>query len=495
MGIAESVRTVDAWMRRAEDRPLPWLAAFALILALQISALWYPTPDATAYLSIARRLAAGGPVTRLGDPQLGFPLGYPLLLSPLFRFGERPFLALSMLHWLLAVVFMAGAYRWARNRIGPPALWVAGLVMTNVNVWILYRRTLSEAAFLALMIWTVLALNALLDGGRLRVREGAPAARANRMSGLGTAVAAAALLIALSAIREAGLLFAAGFAVALLLRVARGRVSRRAAALPLAVTAAALLAAAAALRPERIAAAGPAFAGRLAGYADVGSAVGASLAARLHLRMTEIGRLLVPGMFSAYGDGWIDINTFMYLPLLALVAFGWWRLVRRGADVFGCTAPLYFGFHLAWPYAAGTRYMLPLLPLLLAALWLAYAPLHIWRRSLFAALLIAHLGVALGFWLIIDRPDARECNRQWPAVERLAGRIGLDSGAAVAADVPTCVTLMLDLALDRPVRPADGIQPADPHTQWIVTRAGAPAVASFRIDTGVGDYTLLRRVE
>jgi hypothetical protein len=310
------------------------------------------------------------------------------------------------------------------------------------------------------------------------------------------------LLSVLTIIREVGALFGAGFVLALLAGLARGRFSRRAAALPLAVAGVAVLAGAAVIRPERIAAAGPAFAGRLAGYADAGAAVTGSLAERLHLRVTEIGQLLVPGMFKAYGGGWVDINTLVYVPLAVAVAIGWWILVSHprsssqtspALDVFTVTAPLYLALHLAWPYTAGTRYLLPLLPLLVACLWSACGPLRHWRRAAFALALIAHLGVAAGYWLIVDAPRARACDRHWPVVQELAARIGLDSGAVVAADVSKCVTLMLVLALDRPVQRVDDRRFADGPARWIVTPEPAGEVSGFRPEASDGGYTLLRR--
>jgi hypothetical protein len=486
--IADTARRLDGWLRRAEQRPAPWLLAIALLTAAQISPDWYATPDGAAYLSIARHLAEGGPLSRLGDPQLSFPLGYPLLVSPAFLAGPRPFLLLSILHALLAVVFMLGVYRWARRALGPPALWVTAVVMANVNVGIHYRRTLSEAAFLTVTVWAVVALDALLDRGRAPARGGA-----SRPASPVASLAAGALVVLLATIREAGLVFGAGFVVALLAGIAHGATSRRAAVVPLAVTAAAILAAAALMRPERLAAAGPVFAGRFSGYADAAAAVTDSFGARLHLRVTELGELLMPGMFKAYGEGWVDINTLVYAPLAIAVAAGWWMLVRRRAEVFAVSAPLYLGLHLAWPYGAGTRYLLPLLPLFVACLWEVFAPLRGWRRVVFAAAVIAHLGVAAGYWLIVDAPRARACAAEWPAVDRLAATPALASGAVMAAEVPTCVALMLELALDRPVQ-LPGAGAAGASVEWILAPQRLDTRPGFEAAARAGDYVLLHRL-
>lgn len=479
MWLAATQQRFEAWLGRADARPAPWLAGFALALALQISPLWYAAPDAAAYLSIARSIAAGGPLARFGLAELSYPLGYPLLISPAFLAGPRPFLALSVLNWLMAVAFMLGVYCWARRQLGAGALWVTGLVMANMSVWTLYRRTLSEAAFLAVMMWAVNGLNAVL--ARSRSVAVAPL------------LAAAALLITLTAIREVGILFGAGFVLVLLTRAVSGATSRRATATAVAVTAAALLFALLSIRPERIAAAGPALAGNLAGYRDADSAVVGGVAERALLRVSEVGQLLVPGMFRAYGRGWADVNSVLYVLLLIAVGIGWWRLVRLRRDVLAFTAPLYLGAHLLWPYSAGTRYMVPLLPLLVACIWVLLEPLRRWRLGIVAVALFAHLFVAVGYWLAVDRPAARACARQWPAVRQLAAHIAPQPGAVSATDAPPCLPLLLALQLERPVQRLDPRTPADAATQWIVAARNGDAIAGFQTQADVGDYRLLRK--
>src|SRR5262249_34121915 len=154
--------------------------------------------------------------------------------------------------------------------------------------------------------------------------------------------------------------------------------------------------------------------------------------------------------------------------LFVAVAIGWWRLVRRRGDVFAYSAPLYLGVHLWWPYLAGTRYLLPLLPLLVASIWIHLEPYRRWRLGFVAASLLPHLGVAVGYWLVRDLPEARACARQWPAVQHLAARIGPDAQGVTAAEVPPCVALMLAMTLDRPVWQADAHSAADARTRWIV---------------------------
>ena len=98
---------------RAGDRTVLGLAA--LLLAVQIGPWYYSQRDAAAYFSIARHLAHGDGLRSMGSPVLWFPPGYPLLLSPLFCLRDLPLLEISVVHWLLAVGFLWGTYRWARS--------------------------------------------------------------------------------------------------------------------------------------------------------------------------------------------------------------------------------------------------------------------------------------------------------------------------------------------------------------------------------------------
>jgi hypothetical protein len=162
--------------------------------------------------------------------------------------------------------------------------------------------------------------------------------------------------------------------------------------------------------------------------------------------------------------------------------------------VFAFSAPLYVALHLAWPYTGGTRYLLPLLPLLAACFWYACEPLRSWRRIVFAELLLVHLGVAAGHALAVDWPRARACDRHWPAVERFAARMGSEGGIAVTPHAPQCLRLMLALASDRPVADAAAAG-ALAGARWVVVADGDEATPDFVPDTTAGGYVLLRRTD
>ncbi|MGO9060043.1 MAG: hypothetical protein ACLQU2_22080 [Candidatus Binataceae bacterium] len=469
-------------------RPWRWMALLAVLLAIQISPWWYPTPDAAAYLSIARAIAVTHRLSNLGGVHLAYPPGYPLLISPAFLISSRPFMAVSIIHWLIALIFMVGVYRWTCRMAPVPALLLTGLSIVNVAFWIYYRRTLSELAFMTFMIWTVLALDWALEAS-------SRGSRATRTA-MGMVLLAALVLI-----REPGILFAPGFAVAAFLRVRAGKL-RGSDGLVMTAEVAAPAAAAvvgfliydratARVSPSRI------FGTHLGGFLEPSTPIIPRVIEGLRLRISEVGRLVVPGMFKTYAahGQWLHVNVFIYLMVFAVVAAGLWRLVRCRRDVFAATMPLYFALYMVWAFDADTRYLLPLLPAIMVSLWFAIVSMTRFPLTVMAALLVLHLAVAVGYWTAVEVPRGRQCNSQWASIEALAPGLWDASGMVVAThQVPECARLMLTFLIDRPV--PERISQGDfPDARWILESAEGPDPAGFRIKHSQGHYKLLVRTD
>lgn len=484
MKAPERGQAIEDWLARQSAHPLPWLLSFAILLAIQISPWWYPTPDAASYLSIARSLAVAHRLGNLGGVHLGYPPGYPLLISPAFLISARPFMVLSLIHWVMAVILMAGVYRWTRSLAPAAAVLLTGLVMVNVAFWIYYRRTLSELAFMTVMIWAVIALNSALESIGARSRA------------VRTAVATT-LLIALVTIRETGVLLAAGFAIAALLDIRAGKLRWTQGVGMTAAVASPAVAGVTAFLIYDLATARTApstvFGTHLSGFADTTTPILPRVIEGLRLRISEVGRLMVPGMFKAYaGRGqWLHIDILIYLGVFVLIALGWWRLIRRRREVLAATAPLYFALYAAWAFDADTRYLLPLLPLLVICLWFAIESFSRWRLSALALLLVAHLAVALGYWTVVEIPRARSCNDQWASAAALAPGVKDGTNIIVATRrVPECARLMLSFLIDRPV--PQRVRVSDfPHPQRILERSDDPNPPGFEVGQSAGPYKLL----
>ena len=151
----------------------------------------------------SRSIAHGGPVTSLGSAKLHFAPGYPLLASLGFLIDDHPFLLLSILQWLLAVVFMLGVYRWSKRILPGAELWITALTMVNASLWMHVRLTISEAAFMAALIWTVEALHEL-------------AAAVTTRELCQRAALAAVMTLIVAMVRQVGVLVVGGYALAML---------------------------------------------------------------------------------------------------------------------------------------------------------------------------------------------------------------------------------------------------------------------------------------
>jgi hypothetical protein len=476
---------VEKWLAGQNFRPLPWLCVFAILMAAQISPWWYPTPDATTYLSMARSIALEHRLSNLGGTHLGYPPGYPLIISPAFLLSSRPFLFLSLIHWMLAVIFMVAIYRWFRKLAPGAAVLLTGLTMVNVAFWIYFRRTLTETAFMAVMMWAVVVLDSALEAGS--------AYSAAILTAAGTAA-----VIVLVSIRETGVLLVFGFAAATLLAIRAGRLRWGRGLVMAATIGGPAIAGVIAfmLYDLETARAAPSavFGTHLGGFFDRHGPIVPRVIEGLRLRISEVGRLLVPGMFKAYsGHGqWLHPDILIYLIVFAVVILGWARLLRRRSEVLAATAPFYFVLYVVWAFDADTRYLLPLLPLLIACLWFAVESFHRWRLRFLAVLLMAHLAVALGYWIGVEVPRARACDAQWAAVTALAP--GLTGGKRIAVatpDVPQCARLMLSFTIDRPVLESTAAR--DPGANQIVEPRNDPNPAGFRIERTAGPYKLLSR--
>jgi len=474
---------LEATWASAAARPVPWLVGYALLLTLQVGPWWYATPDSVVYLSTARSLAETGTLRALGSPQLGYPPGYALLLSPAFLVDERPFLVIAVLHVALALLLLAGVYRWTRRVCAEAAVFVTGLVMVNVSLWIQVRRPLSELAFMTGLVWSAALLDEVLRGhGRGRRT--------------GTAVSAATLVVATTLVREAGLSLVGGYLLGLAAgrgaRAAPGPAAMRLAA-ALAVVAAACVVGFAGYELAMLRTATGAVGTHLDGLGHILTGP-ASLAEGLRLRISEVGRLLIPGMFKSYARGgdWVDVNLAIYGPFAVALTIGWWRLVRRHVDVLALALPPYIAMYIVWAFDNGTRYMLPMLPVLAASLWYVIEP---WRRVRFTVLagfLLGHAAVAIGYWLWVDLPRARECARHWSAVTGLADAARTRPGTVAAWAVPDCGRLMFEFALDRRVMPitaatADGLVP-----DAVLVPAGT-TLPGFRTAHTAAGFALVQR--
>ena len=472
----------EAWLARQESRATPWLALLCGLLLLEVGPWWSSTPDSVLYLSMARSLARSGELTSLGSTHTGLPPGYAVLLAPAFWLSDRPFWVIAIVQWLLGVAVIFLLHAWARRVTPGRALLTTGLVAVNVSFWMLVRRPLSEICFLVLLLASANSMDAVLEASR-------PKTLALR------GIIACGLLAAAVLVREAAIVLIGGFAVAAVLARRSGDRSRFA-GLVVALTAGlgiACLVAFVGYDLSTLAANGAqrVVGSHLDGFLDPRSTFAEKLGEGFRLRVAEIGRLVVPGMFKAYGPPgiWLDANMAIEGACALVVLAGWLRLVRTTRAVLVLALPFYFALHSAWAFDAGTRYMLPMLPVIVASL-AALVERRSDRLRIAALAVVAHLGVTLGYHLSRELPRAHECHRLWPTVDRVAAGTGPADGEIAALSVPECAALMLSFTLDRPVA-------RDPTTvaaiAWLVTGSPVDAPSGFRLRDEVDSLKLWQR--
>jgi hypothetical protein len=486
------------------------LAALALLFAVQISPSLYPSVDGCLYLKTVNDFLGA---ERWDDCCCLVPPGYPLLIAPAFLFGGRPFLAVSILNWLLALATIGGVYVWARRLMPSTALLLTATVAVNISLWTFYRRPTKEIATLAFLIWTVNAMHLLLDERRT--------SRAIWLTG-----AAAFLAAYLALIRYAGVLLPVAFAVVAALLARRGLVRPARAVVMSAVIG---LVSASALVSwlvyDRTHGTGGTYIDALVAiYHHPSAAESRSAAAddddeqaqdgrrerrftRAALfRMNDLSCLTIPGLWkgSSVSAEELGVATVLGAAVLGVLALGWWRISSTRIDVLVILLPLYLLLYAHWDCAQpGGRFLLPMLPVIFAcvgsgliaiARWVAPVAVVRLQMPLLAAFLLAHFGQAAGYWLLVDAPRAAECQRNLPLADRLAGKIQTHAGrVAVAPSLERlCNGLWLDLDFKR-VRMLQ--KPPQRHLEWIVDVAGNEPIEGFSIERLDGPVQLLRRDE
>jgi hypothetical protein len=546
------VLLVERWIEGANWRPRLWLAVLAILMAVQISPWLYPAVDGCLYLKTIREFLS---VHNLAKFHCYVPPGYLPLIAPAFAFGDRPFLAISILQWLMAVALIGGLYVWARRQFPSTAVLFTFVVMVNISVWTYYRRPLKEIASMAILMWTVNLMHVLLDERR-------------RARIIGLTCAVALLTAYLTLIRYAAITVAIGFAWAACWRAYRDKLGWGRAVLmssTVGITAATALAgwlyydktyggggiywrevasvyaeqtnppetvvdvtqpaqatvpAACAVNQSRVALTSPATipapinvptevaaqpvtpavaAANETSDAWLVAPVVAPVARFLHgliYRINDVGCMMVPALWKASipPDRILTLPLVLFVLLFGLVVIGWRRILHRKIDVLVLTLPPYLFLYSHWVCdQPGGRFMLPMLPIITACLWYGIGPLVRRPTIVFGLLVLAHLAQSAAYWLCIDAPRAYQANQNWSMVDRLAEVIRRKPGEVAITDAAEPVCQGLWLELDWGYRLHGLKQAPGPYVMWIVEPIGEKPLSGFSIQHVDGPVQLLHR--
>ncbi len=505
---------LEQWLSWLEEHPRLSLGTLVFLLTAQISPWFYPTGDGSLYLSTVREFLSQFRAGQVSEFRCFVPPGYPLLILPAFLTGDKPFLALSILNWALAMALLLGTYRWMKRQFPSAAVLLTGVVMVNITLWTFYRRPLKELAFMAMLMWSVELLHHLLRPKPTRT---------TLLYAGGTGL----LITLLSLIRYPGLTLVIGFTLAVLVQARRGDMSwKRAVGVAAAVGILPVIAIGSWLAYDKQYAGGAVYLQEITGiytedydnatepppdenpslqtwtrhlYFSDSKFVRSTLPqflAGLQYRVTDLGCMSLPGFWKAVPDPsrWLDPWRFVYFAFFLLLLAGWWRIVRRRVDVLILTTPAYFLLYVHWVCdQPGGRFMLPILPAIVACTWMGCGLKQHSRACLFGLVLLLHLGQSTAYWLLIDAPRAINMDRQWHIADRFAESIRVEPSFVGIQDLPLEVFLALNLTLDSRTRPQALAEPITPDIRWIVTPAGMAAPPDFILHDSVEGYTLLHR--
>jgi len=179
------------------------------------------------------------------------------------------------------------------------------------------------------------------------------------------------------------------------------------------------------------------------------------------------------------------------VPLFIVFAIGWWRFAWGAPDILAWAFPLYLGLYIAWPYEQGTRFLMPMLPVIWGSLWFFAAPWERFRRPVFAGLLVAGLLAALVYWAGDIRQE-RELASYWPKLDRLAAAAQTEAGSGVIC-ADRHVACMFLLALNRAWTIVDKAAVMDPDARWLLIGDDRGDTPGFTLRLRVGDLRLMER--
>jgi hypothetical protein len=392
--------------------------------------------------------------------------------------------AVQIIQWLYTLLLIFGIYAWFARYAGRAAIWIAALTLYDAGFWDLFRQVSSELAFMPCLMWAAVLLAAAAQSRNKR-------RTAAMMTG------AIVLTAAACAIRQAGALLVVGFVIAVIIRAMRGQMTWARTAIcsaPLGICIAAVSWGLIAFDHHGARAASPAEIGYTNAFRTQGDSLTAQIAEGVRRQTAEIARLLVPGLWKAHaraGD-WGNINTWVFIIVCMPVAMGWWKLCRATADPLALTLPFYIALYVVYPFDSGTRFTVPMLPVLAASIWFVISPLGSNRTLFFWLLVVMHMSVSVGYW-VQDAAHVRRRWNQWPTMEHVAKAIPPAAKVIALHGSVDDDWIFLMYLSDRPVAPELTHEPVATDADWIVASHMESDWPGFHAVKQVDDFKLETR--
>ncbi|HCD31231.1 MAG TPA: hypothetical protein DER01_02425 [Phycisphaerales bacterium] len=400
------------------------LVIFAILLAFAIKPIWWsPGGDAVIYLDVAQSLWQTGQLEAFGSKAIFNQVGVAFFFAPAFAFADRPFLMLSVMQWAAAVGIMILCYRWLRKELNRDhSMLMTWLILLNTSFWIYYLRFLSETWCCVLLFTLALMYQELVNA----IKQG------RYRSAWLWCIASLPVMVWAALTRNICTFMVGGLAVVLLRlywQQRMGRILLHGMAMVLLVSLVGGVTAGGWLlyqqkqtdATSQVSESYLEFAERaLSENAQQSRSVVKVVTDSIHRRTTTLGRAVVPGMFRTYPeDGqWLHPLTFVNVIVTILAICGFLRLARSSLDVYVWMTPFYVVLLLVLPYGAGTRLLLPVMPVVWLSLYELFKE-RSWQKNAIMVLLVLHLIITVGR-VVSMYPHELQRHQEWPIIDTLA---------------------------------------------------------------------------
>lgn len=450
-----------------------WVIIAVVAAVLQLRGWWHPGGDASNYLNIARYLSQGELSTGASSVLKHLP-GYSLLITPAFWTGHRPWFVISVIHLGIALVLIWALVKWLRPIVGSSAGLVMAFVIANAGLWEIWRMTQSEVAFVPMLVVSALAIRQMFQACSWK-------------AWLGWALLAGLCVAYAGMIRHAGTLIVGGLAISGVMLAFRGEVRWWRAAgggLIVAVIAAGVLGG----WMMREHAASQREHGEFKAVTSALSARGDSKVNQMiesaRMRIGEAGRLSIPGMIKVYArkGEWLHYNTIIFITINIGLLIGWWQVARKRADALLWSLPFLLALNVFYAGDAGTRYTVPLLPMIAVSVWGFLRCFASLGRLVLVVLVIAHFAVALVYWAASLEDVSLAA--YWDDVDRTALVIPQGADGVYAVSMDKKYANMLQVELQTKIRGLDAKAIPPQRANWLIMWPDrTPTVNANKIDT------------
>ena len=132
-------------------------------------------------------------------------------------------------------------------------------------------------------------------------------------------------------------------------------------------------------------------------------------------------------------------------------------------------------------------------PALMVCLWFALEPWGRRRMKFFCALWLLHVLAALGYWIGVDLPRARDLDHRWPIARSLADQITADRDRVVIDDRLADLGMLLEIRLDRRVKERSRDASIPTSVQWLIVPIEREPPPGFVPRSSCGGCELLHR--